>query len=68
VARRQRVEADEEQVAPADGEVAEDPVALDGADEIDDSGANAAVALVVALLSFLLAVTFVILRHVLFHA
>ena len=62
------MEADEEQVAPADGEVAEDAVALDGADEIDDSGANAAVALVVALLSFLLAVTFVILRHALFHA
>ena len=62
------MEADEKQVAPADGEVADDAVALDGADEIDDSGVNAAVALVVALLSFLLAVTFVILRHVLFHA
>jgi len=62
------VEADEEQVATADGEAAEDAVALDGADEIDDSGANAAVALVVALLSFLLAITFIILRHVLFHA
>ena len=62
------MEADEEQVATADGEAAEDAVALDGADEIDDSGANAAVALVVALLSFLLAITFIILRHVLFHA
>ncbi len=62
------MEADEEQVAPAEGEAADDAVALDSADEIDDSGVSAAIALVVALLSFLLAITFVILRHVLFQA
>lgn len=37
-------------------------------DERDDSGTGAAIALLVALCSFLLAVTFVILRNVLFHA
>ena len=37
-------------------------------DEADDSGTGAAIALLIALLSFLLAVTFVILRHLLFHA
>lgn len=65
------METDEEQVVPADDEVAEDLVAPNAADEddgVDDSGTGAAVALVVALLSFLLAVTFIILRHVLFHA
>lgn len=37
-------------------------------DEADDSGTGAAVALLVALLTFLIAVAFVILRHVLFQA
>lgn len=36
--------------------------------EADDSGTGAALALLIALLSFLLAVTFVILRHLLFSA
>lgn len=37
-------------------------------DEVDDSGTGAAIALLVALLSFLVAVAFIILRNVLFHA
>lgn len=37
-------------------------------DERDDSGTGAAMALLVALLTFLVAVAFVILRHVLFQA
>ena len=35
---------------------------------VDDGGTSAAIALLVALLSFLIAVAFVILRNVLFHA
>ena len=35
---------------------------------VDDGGTGAAIALLVALLSFLIAVAFVILRNVLFHA
>ena len=48
----------------------EDELAEDDADATtdDDSGTGAALALLVALLSFLIAVAFVILRNVLFHA
>ena len=35
---------------------------------VDDGGTGAAIALLVALLSFLIAVAFVILRNMLFHA
>ncbi len=40
----------------------------DTQDEVDDSGTAAAVALLVALLFFLLAVVFVLFRHILFQA
>ena len=48
----------------------EDGLAADDVDAsmVDDGGTGAAIALLVALLSFLLAVAFVILRNVLFHA
>ena len=46
-------------------ELAEDDV---DATMVDDGGTGAAIALLVALLSFLIAVAFVILRNVLFHA
>ena len=39
----------------------------DTQDEVDDSGTAAAVALLVALLFFLLAVVFVLFRHILFQ-
>jgi len=42
----------------------EDPIA----DDIDDSGTRAAVALLIALLAFLAAVALVLLRHMLFQA
>ena len=47
-----------------------DELAEDDADAtmVDDGGTGAAIALLVALLSFLIAVAFVILRNVLFHA
>ena len=48
----------------------EDGLAEDDADTtlVDDGGSGAAIALLVALLSFLSAVAFIILRNVLFHA
>ena len=48
----------------------EDGLAVDDADitMVDDGGTGAAIALLVAMLSFLTAVAFVILRNVLFHA
>ena len=48
----------------------EDGLAEDDADvsTVDDGGTGAAIALLVALLSFLGAVAFIILRNVLFHA
>jgi hypothetical protein len=48
----------------------EDGLAEDDADAsvVDDGGTGAAIALLVALLSFLGAVAFIILRNVLFHA
>ena len=48
----------------------EDGLAEDDADStmVDDGGTGAAMALLVALLSFLGAVAFIILRNVLFHA
>jgi hypothetical protein len=48
----------------------EDGLAEDDADitMVDDGGTGAAIALLVALLSFLTAVAFIILRNVLFHA
>ena len=48
----------------------EDGLAADDADitMVDDGGTGAAIALLVALLSFLSAVAFIILRNVLFHA
>ena len=48
----------------------EDGLVEDDADitVVDDGGTGAAIALLVALLSFLTAVAFIILRNVLFHA
>jgi hypothetical protein len=48
----------------------EDGLAEEDADAsmVDDGGTGAAIALLVALLSFLGAVAFIILRNVLFHA
>ena len=48
----------------------EDGLAEDDADitMVDDGGTGAAIALLVAVLSFLGAVAFIILRNVLFHA
>jgi hypothetical protein len=53
-----------------DAALEEDELAEDDADAStdDDSGTGAAIALLVALLSFLIAVAFIILRNVLFHA
>jgi hypothetical protein len=59
------MEADTENAA-----LDEDGLAEDDADTtlVDDGGTGAAIALLVALLSFLGAVAFIILRNVLFHA
>ena len=59
------MEADAENAA-----LNEDGLAEDGVDAtmVDDGGTGAAIALLVALLSFLGAVALVILRNVLFHA
>ena len=59
------MEADAENAA-----LNEDGLAEDDADitMVDDGGTGAAIALLVALLSFLGAVAFIILRNVLFHA
>lgn len=59
------MEADAENAA-----LNEDGLAEDDADitMVDDGGTGAAIALLVALLSFLTAVAFIILRNVLFHA
>ena len=53
-----------------DAALEEDELAEDDADitMVDDGGTGAAIALLVALLSFLGAVAFIILRNVLFHA
>ena len=59
------METDAENTAREGDEPAEEDV--DDA-AVDDGGTGAAIALLVALLSFLLAVAFVILRNVLFHA
>jgi len=47
-----------------DDALVEDPVA----DDVDDGGTRAAVALLIALLAFLGAVALVLLRHILFQA
>jgi hypothetical protein len=59
------MEMDAENAAPE-----EDGLAADDADitMVDDGGTGAAIALLIALLSFLSAVAFIILRNVLFHA
>ena len=59
------MEADAENAA-----LNEDGLAEDDADitMVDDGGTGAAIALLVAVLSFLGAVAFIILRNVLFHA
>jgi hypothetical protein len=59
------MEADTENAALDEDGLAEDDVA---ASMVDDGGTGAAIALLVALLSFLGAVAFIILRNVLFHA
>ena len=59
------METDAENTALEGDELAEEDV---DAATVDDSGTGAAIALLVALLSFLIAVAFVILRNVLFHA
>jgi hypothetical protein len=63
--RRLSMEADAENAA-----LEEDGLEADDADITigDDGGTGAALALLVALLSFLTAVAFIILRNVLFHA
>jgi hypothetical protein len=63
--RRLAMEADAENAALEEDGLAEDDV---DAAMVDDGGTGAAIALLVALLSFLTAVAFVILRNVLFHA
>ena len=59
------MEADAENAA-----LNEDGLAEDDADitMVDDGGTGAAIALLIAVLSFLGAVAFIILRNVLFHA
>ena len=59
------MEADAENATLEEDRLAEDDV---DATMVDDGGTGAAIALLVALLSFLIAVAFVILRNVLFHA
>jgi hypothetical protein len=59
------MEADTENAALDEDGLAEDDVA---ASMVDDGGTGPAIALLVALLSFLGAVAFIILRNVLFHA
>jgi hypothetical protein len=63
--RRLSMEADAENATLDEDGLAEDDV---DASMVDDSGTGAAIALLVALLSFLGAVALVILRNVLFHA
>jgi hypothetical protein len=64
-ARRLSVETDAENATLEGDELVEDDA---DATMVDDGGTGAAIALLVALLSFLIAVAFVILRNVLFHA
>ncbi|HKC76368.1 MAG TPA: hypothetical protein VKF37_19525 [Chloroflexota bacterium] len=59
------MEADAENATLEEDGLAEDDV---DATLVDDGGTGAAIALLVALLSFLSAVAFIILRNVLFHA
>jgi hypothetical protein len=59
------MEADAENATLEEDGLADDDV---DAPTVDDSGTGAAIALLVALLSFLGAVAFIILRNVLFHA
>ena len=59
------MEADAENAALNEDGLAEDDV---DASMVDDGGTGAAIALLVAVLSFLGAVAFIILRNVLFHA
>ena len=59
------MEADAENATLEEDGLAEDDV---DAAMVDDGGTGAAIALLVALLSFLGAVAFIILRNVLFHA
>jgi hypothetical protein len=63
--RRLAMEADAENATLEEDGLAEDDV---DATLVDDGGTGAAIALLVALLSFLGAVAFIILRNVLFHA
>ena len=59
------MEADAENATLEDDGLAEDDADIT---MVDDGGTGAAIALLVALLSFLTAVAFIILRNVLFHA
>ena len=59
------MEADAENATLDDDGLAEDDADVS---TVDDGGTGAAIALLVALLSFLGAVAFIILRNVLFHA
>jgi hypothetical protein len=59
------MEADAENATLDEDELAEDAADVS---TVDDGGTGAAIALLVALLSFLGAVAFIILRNVLFHA
>ena len=59
------MEGDAEKVALDDDGLSEDDADVT---MVDDGGTGAAIALLVALLSFLGAVAFIILRNVLFHA
>ena len=59
------METDAEQEMPVPYETGDESGALD---EVDDSGTGAAVALLVALLTFVAVVALVILRHLLFQA
>ena len=59
------MEADAENVTLEEDGLAEDDV---DATMVDDGGTGAAIALLVAVLAFLGAVAFIILRNVLFHA
>jgi hypothetical protein len=63
--RRLAMEADAENATLEEDGLAEDDV---DATLVDDGGTGAAIALLVALLSFLSAVAFIILRNVLFRA
>jgi hypothetical protein len=63
--RRLAMEADAENATREEDGLAEDDADIT---MVDDGGTGAAIALLVALFSFLSAVAFIILRNVLFHA